>query len=95
MFLPVLGRQLLLRRMSPQSIYDRMDWIGARAGVKQFSPHDLRRSLISALLDGGADLVAVQRLAGHASPTTTARYDRRSEKVLERLAKAVDVPFLG
>ena len=95
LLVPIRGRSLVMRRLSPQSVYARLDWIGARAGVKQFSPHDLRRSLISSLLDQGADLAAVQRLAGHASPTTTARYDRRSEKVLERLAKAVEVPFIA
>src|SRR5262249_26264951 len=95
LFLPIRGRTIIMRRMNAQSVYDRLDWIATRASVKQFSPHDLRRSLISTLLDQGADLAAVQRLAGHASPTTTAKYDRRDEKVLERLAKAIDIPFVS
>ncbi len=65
-----------------------------RAGVVPFTPHDLRRTYISHLLDRGADLVTVQRLAGHRRIETTAHYDRRPEGAARRAADLLTVPYV-
>src|SRR5262249_14437376 len=82
LLLPV-GRHghVLARRLTEQTVYDRLRYLAERAGVAAFSPHDCRRSLVGDLLDAGVDLATVQAMLGHASPATTARYDRRGERV--------------
>lgn len=79
------GGTIELRHMSADAVLKILRRRGKQASVDSFSPHDFRRTFCSDLLSAGVDIVTVQKLAGHSSPTTTAKYDRRGEE-LKRLA---------
>ncbi|MGW6728416.1 site-specific tyrosine recombinase XerD [Nocardia sp. NPDC055029] len=62
-------------RLSRQSAWQVLQTAAERAGIgATVSPHTLRHSFATHLLDGGADVRVVQELLGHASVTTTQIY---------------------
>jgi integrase len=89
------GRPLVARRMSDPAVRLLLQRRAKQARVRAFTPHDLRRSFISDLLDAGADMATVQRLAGHANVQTTSKYDRRGEQAKQRAAELLHVPFVA
>jgi len=94
LFCPVLkSGRVVPRRLTAQAVYNALAKRSGEAGVDDLSPHDLRRTLVGDLLDAGADLPTVQRIAGHASPETTSRYDRRGDRVAQAAADLVHVPY--
>jgi len=64
-----------------------------QAGSATFTPHDLRRTFVSSLLEAGVDVFTVQNWPGHAEPATTARYDRRGETAKRKAAQSLSLPL--
>ncbi|MFD0206736.1 MULTISPECIES: site-specific tyrosine recombinase XerD [Saccharothrix] len=62
-------------RLSRQTAWHVLKTAAERAGIQaEVSPHTLRHSFATHLLEGGADVRVVQELLGHASVTTTQVY---------------------
>jgi integrase/recombinase XerD len=74
-------------RMSRATFCTHLKQIARLAGIKSISPHVLRHSFATHLLEGGADLRVVQELLGHADIATTQIYTHVDRTKLKSMHK--------
>lgn len=82
---------LTYRHLTGQAVYGILQRRAEKAGVESFTPHDLRRTFASDLLEHGNDLSVTKALMGHSSTDTTTRYDHRGQAAKRK--PAARLPF--
>ncbi|MBA3243362.1 MAG: tyrosine-type recombinase/integrase [Acidobacteria bacterium] len=82
------------RPLTGDAVYKILRVRSDEAGLSQpCTPHDLRRTAITHMLERGADALAVQDFARHLSISTTTRYDRRQERAQRAAARLLSRPL--
>jgi integrase len=76
-----------VRPLSGDDVYQLVRRRAREASLRPCTPHDLRRSAITHLLERGTDALAVQAFARHEQLSTTVRYDRRREEAKREAAR--------
>ena len=91
----VRGKVITRRRLSERSVMYLVTQRALQCGLAHTTPHDLRRTFATNLLEDGVDIEVVSRLLGHSSNETTAIYDLRGEGAKSRAQRRLNVPALG
>lgn len=72
----------------PSSVSEYLRRLQKRSGVPTVSPYAARRGFVTWAIEGGADVLTVQRITGHASLEELQGYFQLSEAAVERLQRA-------
>jgi len=81
------------RPLTTAAVRSRLARAASRAGIRPLTPHMLRHSAATQLIESGVDIRYVQRLLGHASITTTELYTHVTDPALR--AKVTEANVLG
>jgi len=95
LFLPVRRGKVGRGRLTVSAVWRIVSQRAKAAGLPATAPHDCRRTAATSLLEAGADLAVTQRILGHASVTTTTRYDLRGLDASRRALELIHLPALG
>jgi integrase len=87
------GGNISNKRLNVRAVNELYEKRAAVVNVENTHFHDLRRSFISDLLDNGVDVATVSKLAGHADPRTTLRYDRRKMETRRKAINTLHIPY--
>ena len=83
------------KRLTVRAVWVILRQVQDKAGIQPVTPHDLRRGFITNLLAAGEDVLTVSKLAGHSSPATTKKYDRRGDEAADAAVEKQMVPKRG
>jgi integrase len=75
--------------MKDQAVYEVLHETGDKMGIENLSPHDARRTLLTAALANGVSVADMQFVAGHSRPETTLNYAKvKDAKEVQRRVKS-------
>ncbi len=78
-------------RLTDQAIYHILETRRIETGIDKFTPHDMRRTFATIMLDNGIDIVTLKDAMGHNDIATTQRYDRRGDERLKAASLSIQL----
>lgn len=85
------GRVCADMPLSSMAIWKVIERRAREVNIAHFSPHDLRRTFATRMLDLGADLDTIKEAMGHSSVTTTQRYVKNTDERVRRYASRIAI----
>lgn len=91
LFTPTYRDPPAIERLTVNTVYDRVRALAERAALAKTTPHDMRRTTATLLLDKDVDIGTVADILGHASTDTTRIYARRKAQRAQEAMSRLDL----